>query len=345
MSNKHYTLLFLLGLIFFIVYKIFLVVYDIFSPIFSFLLDNIYSIIYILLFVLGVLISFLIYSEIYFKSKNFQILKQSISKHINNCNDLNHYIEELKGSYVNIESYNYGYGVLNDDSLYNFDRKEWRNALDNKRIHNCSASICKNASDQPIRYLCKYFGIEKNEYSLSKFEKVLNDFTSVEEGKSLIIKEKLSILNNISKSIPYFIEFFKKERLIRELGFETVDISDTYFPTFTFQYISAGGNSSLKCNIKLDLVNLNLLISYLDDEIKWRKSIAGQRALMTSKLREAIKHRDNFKCCYCSLGIEDEPNLLLEIDHKIPLSKGGMTTYDNLQTLCWKCNRSKGTKL
>ena len=39
------------------------------------------------------------------------------------------------------------------------------------------------------------------------------------------------------------------------------------------------------------------------------------------------------------------PNLLLEIDHKIPLAKGGMTTEDNLQTLCWKCNRSKGAKL
>ena len=66
--------------------------------------------------------------------------------------------------------------------------------------------------------------------------------------------------------------------------------------------------------------------------------------LMTSQLREKIKYRDNYKCCSCSLGIVDEPNLLLEIDHKIPLSKGGITTYDNLQTLCWKCNRTKGAK-
>ncbi|MBL7870818.1 MAG: HNH endonuclease [Cyclobacteriaceae bacterium] len=66
---------------------------------------------------------------------------------------------------------------------------------------------------------------------------------------------------------------------------------------------------------------------------------------MTSQLRDQIKQRDNYKCYSCSLGIENEPNLLLEIDHIIPLSKGGMTTLENLQTLCWKCNRTKGAKI
>lgn len=66
---------------------------------------------------------------------------------------------------------------------------------------------------------------------------------------------------------------------------------------------------------------------------------------MTPKLRYEIKARDNNTCQICGLSTKDEPNLLLEIDHIIPLSKGGMTTEDNLQTLCWKCNRSKGSKI
>ena len=66
---------------------------------------------------------------------------------------------------------------------------------------------------------------------------------------------------------------------------------------------------------------------------------------MTSNLREKIKNRDNYACKICGLSVEKEPNLLLEIDHIIPLSKGGITTEDNLQTQCWKCNRSKGNKI
>lgn len=94
-----------------------------------------------------------------------------------------------------------------------------------------------------------------------------------------------------------------------------------------------------------DIDMLDRFIKYLSDQIKYKKSVAGQRALMTSSLREKIKERDNYTCQKCGLSIRDEPNLLLEIDHKIPLAKGGMTTEDNLQTLCWKCNRSKGAKL
>ena len=65
---------------------------------------------------------------------------------------------------------------------------------------------------------------------------------------------------------------------------------------------------------------------------------------MTSKLRQHIKERDHFTCKYCGASTEAEPHLLLEIDHIVPVSKGGLTTEENLQTLCWRCNRSKSNK-
>ena len=313
--------------------------------IFSAIAENIDIIMIVILSGFGIIIAYQIYTEIYFGSEKFNHIKKSIRKHAENCNELNHYIEELKGSYVNIESYNYGTGQMVDSSVYDFKRREWNNDIQNNQIHHCSATICKGASNQPIKYLCKYFDIEKNEDSLARFEKVLNDFTSVEQGKDLMKKERELVLMAISESIPFLIQQLSKKKLLRKLGFEKVDISDTYIPTFTFQYVSAGGNSSLGCDIKLNIENLNHLIHYLNDLIKWRNSVAGQRALMTSALREEIKKRDNYQCCFCSLGIKDEQHLLLEIDHKIPISKGGMTTYDNLQTLCWKCNRKKGANI
>ena len=263
------------------------IAYKILSVIFVIIADNINVIATIILSGLGVFIAYKIYPEIYFRSKKFNLIKENISEHINNCNELNHYIEELKDSYINIESYNYGKGKMSDNSTYNVKRKEWSNVIHSNQIHHCSASVCQNARNQPIKYLCKYFDIEDTEESLSKFEKVLNDFISVEQGKDLIKKERESILSRIS--IPFLIQQFSKEKLTRKLGFDTVDISDTFFPTFTFQYVSAGGNSSSRCDIKLNIENLNHLINYLNDLIKWTKSISGQRALMTSQLRDKRK--------------------------------------------------------
>ena len=36
--------------------------------------------------------------------------------------------------------------------------------------------------------------------------------------------------------------------------------------------------------------------------------------------------------------------ILLEVDHIVPVSKWGQSTPENLQTLSWKCNRSKGNR-
>ncbi len=290
-------------------------------------------------------LSYLIYDYFYFRSKKFKSIKNSIQKYIDNCNEMNHHIEELKGAYVSIKSYDYGVSSIKDESNYNFKRLEWSKSIKNNFTHNCSLSVYRNANDQPLKYLCKYFDIELSEESLINIESVLNDFAAAEQGKNLLQKENEAVLGDIKSLIPWLILNFSKKKLIRKLGFEEVDMSDLYFPLYTFLYVSAGGNSSMKCDIKLNIENLENLISYIRRLIKFRQSIQGQRALMTTKLRELIKERDNYKCQLCGLSTDDERNLLLEIDHITPLSKGGVTSEDNLQTLCWKCNRTKGSKI
>jgi len=78
-------------------------------------------------------------------------------------------------------------------------------------------------------------------------------------------------------------------------------------------------------------------------KIKYRKSAQYQRIIMSKVLREKIKSRDKYKCKICNVSLTDEPTLLLEIDHIIPISKGGLSIESNLQCLCWKCNRTKGS--
>lgn len=109
--------------------------------------------------------------------------------------------------------------------------------------------------------------------------------------------------------------------------------------------MSAGGNASTQTTVILDIPNLNNMVEYLNGRIKWRKSVAGQRALMTSALRKSILERDDYTCQQCGVSVQNEPHLLLEVDHIIPVTRGGLTTEDNLQTLCWRCNRRKGAKL
>ena len=152
-------------------------------------------------------------------------------------------------------------------------------------------------------------------------------------------------MDSIKNDIPVLIRTLSKKKLDQKLGFEDIDLSTAYFPRYIFKYVSSGGNASTQCEIVMDIDNLNRFVKYLAEKVKFKKSAEGQRALMTSSLRKKIIKRDDCTCKMCGASTKTEPNLLLEVDHIIPISKGGLTTEENLQTLCWKCNRSKGSKI
>ena len=49
--------------------------------------------------------------------------------------------------------------------------------------------------------------------------------------------------------------------------------------------------------------------------------------------------RDEFRCQYCGDHVEKRAATL---DHVLPVSHGGRTTWENCTTACAKCNSSKG---
>ncbi len=58
-----------------------------------------------------------------------------------------------------------------------------------------------------------------------------------------------------------------------------------------------------------------------------------------NQVREYILKRDNHKC---QLELDGCTEMAEEIDHIIPLSKGGEGVIENLQASCLNCNRKKG---
>jgi len=67
-------------------------------------------------------------------------------------------------------------------------------------------------------------------------------------------------------------------------------------------------------------------------------SMATKRKDISKKVRFEIFKRDGFSCRYCNAK---PPNTTLEIDHIVPVSKGGDNSDDNLITSCFNCNRGK----
>lgn len=67
----------------------------------------------------------------------------------------------------------------------------------------------------------------------------------------------------------------------------------------------------------------------------------SERKSLSNKTRFEIFKRDNFTCQYCG---KSAPEVVLNVDHIEPVSKGGSNDISNLITSCFECNNGKGNK-
>jgi hypothetical protein len=88
----------------------------------------------------------------------------------------------------------------------------------------------------------------------------------------------------------------------------------------------------------LDLSAFAVFVEFAElERLTWEDRIANRR--VPDNLRAALLVRDGGRCRRCRRSIN------LEMDHIVPVSKGGKTEESNLQTLCRRCNRAKSKKL
>jgi hypothetical protein len=64
-----------------------------------------------------------------------------------------------------------------------------------------------------------------------------------------------------------------------------------------------------------------------------------KRKSISKRIRFEVLKRDKFTCQYCG---KKAPDVILEVDHVEPKSKGGYDGILNFITSCYECNRGKG---
>ena len=62
---------------------------------------------------------------------------------------------------------------------------------------------------------------------------------------------------------------------------------------------------------------------------------------ISGSLRIKVLELAKGKCQLCGTSVKEAP---IDVDHIVPRSKGGKTDLQNLQALCYRCNRGKGNR-
>ena len=279
----------------------------------------------------------------YYSSPDFANVKNICDKLMQSQREFNEYIAEKGKSVSKLFGTRVTRNETNNEDVYNFIRTYKKTVT--PFTAEVSATVFGSAENNPIGYVIKYFYPNKGKYKeqIEKLRTLIEELETLKEAKVIIDNYKKQYQEYI-KDVPSFILDLDENGFYSRLGFATIDESILEIE-YKFVYTSNGGMAQRSFSVSMTEENIIELINQLENKLTTTAQIKEQRALMTRKLRAYIKERDNYTCCICKNSVYNEPNLLLEVDHIIPISKGGMTEENNLQTLCWKCNRAKADKI
>lgn len=279
----------------------------------------------------------------YYKSPEFLKIKETCEVLMSTQREFNEYIIEKVDSISQL----FGTRVTRNETV---NEDEYQYIRPYKKTitpftAEVSATVFASAENNPLEYVIKNFYPNKNLYpeQIQKLHLLVEELATLKEAKNIIDNYKKEYQQYIN-DVPDYVMMEDEAGFYSRLGFANIDES-VLTVEYTFSYTSGGGMAKRKFTVPMTEETIVELIKALEEKLTISAFTKEQRALMTNKLREFIKKRDDFTCCACGNSIHIEPNLLLEIDHIIPVSKGGCTVEENLQTLCWKCNRAKSNKI
>lgn len=279
----------------------------------------------------------------YYASADFKKLKNTCDTLMSSQREFNQYITEKIQSISKL----FGTRVLRNETVvddeYDYIRPYKKNIT--PFTAEVSSTVFESAENNPLDYVVKYFYHDKSMYpeQIRKLQLLVEELETLREAKQIIDNYKNEYRQYIG-DVPGYVLENDEAGFYSRLGFAYID-ERVLTVEYRFSYTSNGGFAQRYFTVPMTEDTIVKLIEILENKLTSKEFAKEQRLLMTKKLRDSIKTRDNYTCCLCGNSIYQEPNLLLEIDHIKPVSKGGMTEESNLQTLCWKCNRSKGDKI
>ena len=279
----------------------------------------------------------------YYESSDFMKIKETCDVLMSSQREFNEYINEKVQSISAL----FGSRVVRNETVnedeYNYIRP-YRKTI-TPFTAEVSATVFASAENNPLEYVVKNFYPNKQFYpeQIQKLHLLIEELETLKEAKQIIDNYKVEYQQYLG-DVPKFVLDNDESGFYSRLGFANIDESVLTIE-YKFVYTSNGVLAQRYFTVPMTEANIIELIKTLEGKLTVKAFVKEQRNLMTKKLREFIKSRDNYTCCQCGNSIHKEPNLLLEIDHIVPVTKGGYTIEDNLQTLCWKCNRAKSNKI
>lgn len=260
----------------------------------------------------------------YYKTDEFISIKNNLAQKITEYNEFDHFMDETR-DYI----------------------REQQSSLASSNVRNSTLTVYKNSQLDVYKYIVKYFFINTriDEQTMQIIEAILQKYNTINQTYEILSEEFDDLMQYVQKHM-YRGAYIFKGLTMKKLGSRKLPkFERDYYVWYAFDYSSPTNRKHYRHSVILDENKLQDFAQYLNNLIKYRKSAKYQRQLMTPQLRENILERDRYTCKYCRVSKESQSHLLLEVDHIIPISKGGITIEDNLQSLCWKCNRSKGSKI
>lgn len=279
----------------------------------------------------------------YYASPDFQKIKETCEVLMSSQREFNEYINEKVHSISEL----FGTRVVRNETVnedeYNYIRPYKKTIT--PFTAEVSATVFASAENNPLDYIVKNFYPNKSAYpdQIQKLYHLVEELQTLREAKQIIENYKADYQQYLG-DVPAYVMENDEAGFYSRLGFANIDES-VLTVEYKFTYTSGGGMAQRSFTVPMTEETIAELIKTLESKLTASAFAKEQRTMMTKKLREAIKTRDDFTCCNCGNSTHKEPNLLLEIDHIIPVSKGGRTEEANLQTLCWKCNRTKSNKI